>query len=171
MACEEENLSVEDIKKAYNAKQERGEDVTILYSENGFTKAKLFAHSFYQKNDIEPPFTEMKDGLQVDFFDENTEIKSTLTAKYGRYYESKGNVLVKDSVVVKNAKGETLSTEELIWNQKLEQFYSEKFVKVTTPTQVIYGDGLEANQDFSEYRIKNVKGVIAVDKNQIPNMN
>ena len=167
-SCKEEKLSMDDLRNAYEAKQERGEDVTILYSENGYTKAKLFAHSFYQKKDIQPAYTEMKDGLRVDFYDEETNITSTLTAKYGRYYESKGNVLVKDSVVVTNAKGETLNTEELIWNQSIEQFYSEKFVKVTTPTQVIYGDGLEANQDFSEYRIKNVKGVIAVDKSQVP---
>lgn len=170
-SCQDEKLNVDDLKRRYEIKQERGEDVTILYSENGLTKAKLFAHSFYQKKDIKPPFVEMKDGLRVDFFDEQTIVTSTLTAKYGRYYESKGNVLVKDSVVVKNAKGETLDTEELIWNEKLGQFYSEKFVKVTTPTQVIYGDGLEANQDFSEYRIKNVKGVIAVDKKRVPDLN
>ncbi len=169
-SCKEEKLSVDDLKKIYDIKQERGEDVTILYSENGFTKAKLFAHSFFQKKDIEPPFVEMKDGLRVDFFDQETNVTNTLTAKYGRYYESKGNVLVKDSVVVKNAKGETLNTEELIWNEKLSQFYSDKFVKVTTPTQVIYGDGLVANQDFSEYRIKNVKGVISVDKDRVPSM-
>ena len=170
-SCKQELVSVDSMKKSFEAKQERGEDVTILYSENGFTKAKLFAHSFFQKNDIQPPFVEMKDGLRVDFFGPDAKVTSTLTAKYGRYYESKGNVLVKDSVVVTNEKGETLDTEELIWNQKLEQFYSEKFVKVTTPTQVIYGDGLEANQDFSEYRIKNVKGIIAVDKNRMPNLN
>ena len=92
---------MDDLRRIYDAKQERGEDVTILYSENGFTKAKLFAHSFFQKKDIQPPFVEMKDGLQVDFFDQETNITSTLTAKYGRYYESKGNVLVKDSVVCK----------------------------------------------------------------------
>jgi len=167
-SCSEEEISVDDMEELYELKQEKGEDVTILYSENGYTKAKLFAHSFYQKNDVQPPFVEMKDGLRVDFFDENTHITSTLTAKYGRYYESLGNVLVKDSVVVKNAKNEILQTEELIWNQTIEQFYSEKFVKVVTPTQVIYGDGLEANQDFSEYRIKNVKGIIAVDNRQFP---
>ena len=137
----------------HELKQERGEDVTILYSEQGYTKAKLFAHSFFQKKDIEPPFIEMKDGLRVDFFDEQAQIKNTLTAKYGRYFESKGNVLVKDSVVIKNIKGETLETEQLIWNEKLGQFYTDKHVKITTPTQIIYGDGLEANQDFSTYKL------------------
>jgi LPS export ABC transporter protein LptC len=155
----------------HEAKQERGEDVTILYSENGYTKAKLFAHSFYQKNDIKPPFVEMKDGLRVDFFDNLSNITSTLTAKYGRYFESKGNVLVKDSVVVRNDKGETLHTEELIWNEKMGKFFTDKQVKVNTPTQIIFGDGLEANQDFSVYEIKNVKGTILVDKNRVPTMN
>ncbi len=35
-------------------------------------------------------------------------------------------------------------------------------MKITTKEEVIWGDGLEANQDFSEYEIKNVKGQIAV---------
>ncbi len=170
IACKEDELGIEEIKEIYETKRERGEDVTILYSENGYTKAKLFAHSFFQKKDITPPFVEMKDGLRVDFFNEAAVMQNTLTAKYGRYYESKGNVLVKDSVVVKNVKGETLETEELIWNEKLGKFYSDKQVKVTTPTQIIYGDGLEANQDFSQYQIKNVKGVISVDKNRVPAM-
>jgi len=170
VSCKEEELSMDSIKQLYEAKRERGEDVTILYSENGYTKAKLFAHSFYQKKDITPPFVEMKDGLRVDFFEVDATIKNTLTAKYGRYYESKGNVLVKDSVVVQNIKGETLETEQLIWNEKLGKFFSDKQVKVTTPTQIIYGDGLEANQDFSTYKITNVKGIISVDKNRVPSM-
>ena len=113
----------------------------------------------------------MKDGLRVDFFDNLSNITSTLTAKYGRYFESKGNVLVKDSVVVRNDKGETLHTEELIWNEKMGKFFTDKQVKVNTPTQIIFGDGLEANQDFSVYEIKNVKGTILVDKNRVPTMN
>jgi len=169
-SCQESEMSLHEVKKLYAAKQERGKDVTILYSENGYTKAKLFAHSFYQKKEITPPFVEMKDGLRVDFYDEQSAVTSTLTAKYGRYYESKGNVLVKDSVVVKNAKQETLETEELIWNENLGKFFSDKPVKVSTATQVIYGDGLEANQDFSTYKITNVKGVISVDKNRVPQM-
>jgi LPS export ABC transporter protein LptC len=119
---------------------------------------------------MKPSYVEMKDGLRVDFFDADLNITSTLTAKYGRYFQEKGNILVQDSVEVKNNKDETLHTEELVWNEKLQKFYSDKFVKVVTPTQIIFGDGLEANQDFSQYNIKNVKGTIAVDKNQVPNM-
>jgi len=33
-------------------------------------------------------------------------------------------------------------------------------VKITTADEVIYGDGLESNQDFTKYKIKNIKGTI-----------
>jgi lipopolysaccharide export system protein LptC len=71
-------------------------------------------------------------------------------------------------VVVTNAKNEQLNTEELVWNEKLQKFYTEKFVKISTPTQVIYGDGLESNQTFTQYKITNVKGIIGVNKNSLP---
>lgn len=150
--------------------RERAEDVTIIYSTEGQTKAKLFAKTFVTRSDMKPSYVEMKDGLRVDFFDAALNVTSTLTAKYGRYFQEKGNILVQDSVEVKNNKNETLHTEELVWNEKIQKFYSDKFVKVVTPTQIIFGDGLEANQDFTQYQIKNVKGTIAVDKNQVPRM-
>lgn len=160
--------TVKEILDKQELKRERAEDVTIIYSKDGHTRAKLFTKTFNKREDVKPTFVEMKDGLRVDFYDADLAITSTLTAKYGRYFESLGNVLVKDSVEIKNNKGETLHTEELVWNEKLQSFYTEKFVKVRTPTQIIYGDGLEANQDFSEYTIINVTGVIAIDKKETP---
>ena len=38
----------------------------------------------------------------------------------------------------------------------------DAFVKITTKDQVIWGDVMEADQDFSEYQIKNVKGEIDI---------
>ena len=55
----------------------------------------------------------------------------------------------------------------LIWNEKIQKFYTDKFVTITTPTQIIYGDGLESNQNFSDYTILKVKGVFGVNKSTI----
>jgi LPS export ABC transporter protein LptC len=104
----------------------------------------------------------------VEFFDDTLNVESTMNARYARYYEEQGNILVRDSIVVVNKKGERLNTEELVWNEKLRRFYTEKFVRITTPTQTMYGDGLEANEDFSWYQIKNPKGVVKVDKTDVP---
>lgn len=147
---------------------EHADSVTIYYSKDGFTKAQLFTTTFNHVQDAKPPYIEMKNGLRVIFYNDSMQQQSTLTAKYGRYYEHNNNVLVRDSVVVRNIKNEQLNTEELIWNEKLQKFYTDKFVKITTPTQVIYGDGLESNQNFSDYSIIHVKGIIGVSKSKLP---
>jgi LPS export ABC transporter protein LptC len=147
---------------------ERAEDVTIIYSKDGATKATLFTSHFTHIQNVDPSYIEMKKGLKVEFYNDSLQVQSTLTAKYGKYFEQNGNVLVRDSVVVTNLKKEQLNTEELVWNEKLQKFYTEKFVKITTPTQIIYGDGLESNQNFSEYKIINIKGMIGVTANSLP---
>ncbi|MBK7692105.1 MAG: LPS export ABC transporter periplasmic protein LptC [Bacteroidetes bacterium] len=147
---------------------ERAEDVTIIYSKDGLTKAKLFTKNFYHIQNVQPTYIEMSKGLRVEFYNDSLQVQSTLTAKYGKYYEQNGNVLVRDSVVVTNLKKEQLNTEELVWNEKLQKFYTEKFVKITTPTQIIYGDGLESNQNFTEYKITNIKGMIGITQNALP---
>lgn len=147
---------------------EKAEDVTIYYSKEGHTKAELKTPVFRHMQQNNPPYVEMPAGLQVTFFDEDLKITSILTSKYGKLFEHNNNVLVRDSVVVKNFKGEMLQTEELVWNEKLQKFFTEKFVKITTPTQVIYGAGLESNQQFTEYKITNVSGIIGVENKSIP---
>jgi LPS export ABC transporter protein LptC len=147
---------------------ERADEVQIIYSKEGHTKAQLFTKTFNHIQNTIPTYIEMKNGLKVEFYDDSLKVLSTLTSKYGKMFEDTGNVLVRDSVVVTNAKNEQLNTEELVWNEKLQKFYTEKFVKISTSTQVIYGDGLESNQTFTQYKITNVKGIIGVNKNTLP---
>ena len=59
-------------------------------------------------------------------------------------------------------KNETLNAEELIWDEKNGKIYSDKFVKITTADEIIYGEGFEANEDFTNYKIKNIKGTINI---------
>ena len=149
---------------------EKAEDVSIIYSTDGKTIAILFTKNFKHIQNVDPNYIEMNNGLEVEFYDDSLQVQSKMTAKYGKYFEQNGNVLVRDSVVIINMKNERLNTEELVWNEKLQKFYTEKFVTITTPTQIIYGNGLESNQNFSIYKITNIKGMIGVTKSAIPNL-
>lgn len=167
-SCKNEQEDINDIVTKYHVDEDKAEDVTIIYSEEGITKVRLFAKVFIKKEASKPPYTEMKEGLKLEFYNDSLKVVSTLTARYGRYYEDQGNVIIRDSVVVVNEKGEELHTEELIWNQTIRQIFTEKFVRINTPTQIMYGQGLEANEDFSWYRIKKPTGIVQVDKEQMP---
>ena len=143
---------------------ESGKDVEIIYSDSAVVRAKLTAPELNRYNG-KKPYSEMPKGMNVIFYDQFHNVQSKLTANYGIGYDS-GNGMERmeadGNVVVINEKGEQLNTEHLVWNAVTKKIYTDKFVKITTKDQIIWGDGLEANQDFSKYQIKNVKGQIDV---------
>ena len=110
------------------------------------------------------PYLEMPKGLKVIFYDALLQVKSRLTADYGIRYEHEQKMEARKNVVVVNEKGEQLNTEHLIWDERREKLLSDEFVKITRKDEIIYGTGFEANQDFTRYKIFNIKGTISVNK-------
>lgn len=139
---------------------EIGKDIEILYSDSALVRVRITAATLVNVNDRDLPRQEFPDGIQVDFFDQNLQIKSTLTAREAIRLNEKGEVIARDSVVLRTANGEKLETEELLWDEKTEQVSTDKFVKITKPGEVIYGYGLRANQDFTYWKITIPKGQI-----------
>lgn len=171
VSCKNSNEEIEKLTGNSKAHQlDKATDVTMYYSDKGQMKAVIFAKEFFRNEAAKAPYADIKKGLKVEFYNDSLTIESTLTAKSARIYEVEGNVIVRENVCVVNKKGEQLDTEELVWNQKLDKFYTDKKVKITTaPNQTMYGQGLEASADFSWYKINNLKGNIAVDGKDVPN--
>jgi LPS export ABC transporter protein LptC len=167
-SCTNTMTEINEATGKVKAGEDRGRDVTILYSKGGHMTARLFAHTFVRAESANPPYTEMKDGLKVEFFDDSLQIRNTVTARYARWYEQENNILLRDSVHIVNDKGEHLHTSELVWNQKLQKFFTEKPVRIVTPTQTLHGTGMEASQDFSTHQIYNLTGEVQVQKSQMP---
>ena len=94
-----------------------------------------------------------KDGIQIIYkLNEDKNI-----------WEARGNV------VGRNKKdGETIRTEYLVWNQKDGTIYSDKKVQVTTPDDIIYGEGFKSDDQFNDWQVKKVTGVISFEGENLP---
>ena len=136
----------------------------VLYSDSAHVKARGLAPVMYRFIDKHPRI-EMPKGIKIYFYDNNQKETSTLTAKYATRDEAKKTMEARNDVVVRNEKGEQLNTEKLVWDERTGKFSSDAFVKITTATEVIMGEGFEANQDFTKYRILHPKGNIMVSNN------
>lgn len=162
IACSVDTDEIKSMYEKLEMPNDMGRDVTLVYSEYGHVKARLTAPvlTMYEGDDPHMEFTE---GMKVLFFNEYQDIESELTANYGIRYEQKEKMIARNDVVVINKDGDRLNTEELIWRQSEGKIFSDKFVKITTADEILYGDGLEANEDFSEYTILNIKGIIQLE--------
>jgi len=148
--------------------EDKADDVTIIYSKDAKVKMRMYAKEFVRNDYAKPSYIDMNRNLKAEFYDDSGQIANVLTADSSRYYETQGNILVWDSVQIVSKKGEQLNTSELIWNESIQKFFTEKPVKITTPTQVLYGNGMEANSDFSWYQVTNPKGTVEVNKAEMP---
>jgi len=164
-ACENDMNEVNRLTKNNQPQFDYAEEVEILYSEDGIVKAKVNAPELI-KDTSGKPFTEFPKGIRVEILNAAKEPISLLTANYGKRYDKSEETLVQNDVVVTNKNGETLETEELTRNDKTGELYTDAFVTITTKTEVLYGMGLKANEDFSTYRIDSVQGIFNVNQSK-----
>lgn len=166
LGCENDMAKVQELIKKEQVQVETGRDVEIVYSELGNVKARVIAPRM-DKHYGEEPSTEFLEGLTVYNYGDSLKLVSKMQANYGISYESKEEILVRDDVILVNTEGEKLNSEELTWSRKKKMIYSDKFVKITTPEEIIVGEGFEANEDFSEYTIKKITGRFSVEADAV----
>lgn len=163
--------SLEDIAKITSKKigVEEAIDVNILYSLGDKTKARLSAPYMLRHEDA-VPYIEFTKTVHTDFFDDSLRLESKLDAHYGKYMETESKVYLRDSVVVFNTKGDTLYCNELYWDRSKpgREFFTDKPVRIRTPSQIIDGDGLDAPQDFKSWHIINGRGFYRVNSTEFP---
>lgn len=165
-ACENDLKKVEKIaSNEASLPVETSLDVELIYSDSSIVRAKLRT-PILKLYKVANAYHEMPNGLYVEFYGPNNTLESTLSAKYGRKFQNQGIIEVRDSVVVINNKGERLDTERLIWNEKTKKIYTKSFVRITTLKDIMFGDGMEANQNFTNYRIFKYRGSISLEENE-----
>ncbi len=138
--------------------------VEILYSDSARIKVRISGPTMLYYGNRRDPRQEFPDGVAVDFFGPDQQPSSKLTAKYAMRFENEAYVLVRDSVVWESVNQEKLETSQLIWDERKQRVSSDRFVVVTRPDEIIYSQGFEANQDFSNIRMKAVQGRIKVEE-------
>jgi LPS export ABC transporter protein LptC len=170
MACNDKTSPKPQVAGPRKLLPEEADSIVSLLSEpsadstgklGARVKGKLSAPYMrrYDRNDS--PYAEFPRSLHVDFYNDSLKTESQLDALYGKYFSSLDKVFLRDSVVVKNLqKGDTLRCQELWWDQHTEKFTTDKPVRIYTPDKVLYGTGMEADQNFRWYIIKKLTGTV-----------
>jgi len=146
-------------------------DVTILnvnvkQSEMGRPTLELTAPKMisFQAHDA---YTEFPNGLRIVFFDSIMQPKTELTANYGISWDGRRTMQARGNVVIRNfQKHEQLNTESLFYDRNARKVSTDDFVKITTPDRIIMGKGMQSDELFDNWVIRDVSGTIYVEENK-----
>lgn len=157
-SCNDEETKVYE---PYKGPLMEGENVTTLYTDSGRLKVKLFAKIQWEHQNKDREFPK---GLIVDFHENDTITTTNLVANKGYFYHETSLYKATGNVIITNhEKKETLKTEELFWKPDEQNIYTDKFVRIETPKEILEGNGLEAKEDFSSYKIKKITAILTID--------
>lgn len=148
----------------YTGPISEAENLELYWSEKEIVKVKMVTPLMYEfKNgDRECP-----DGINLEFYDESGRLETTLKANHAYYFKDQNQWRGRGDVEVKNIqKNEQLNTEELFWKQAQKRIFTEKFVTIKQQRDILYGNGLDAKEDLSDYTITELTGTIEVQEEE-----
>lgn len=153
VACGDRNKNVKLLE--YNGKypDESAENMTITMSDDGITSF-IVTTPLLNSYAGDSTYTDCPKGITAVSYNEAGQKQAILTADYAcisnnNFYRASKNVVIRDII-----KGDTLETEEIIWDQRTRTIYSNKLVKQKKADgSVNYGDGFTADERFTKYTI------------------
>jgi LPS export ABC transporter protein LptC len=161
LSCVEKEFDLDAVRTPRDYSIEEARDVEVIYSDSAVLRVKIegpLLRRYVYRFRVEEEFPE---GVVVNFFDTNARPTAWLSAKYAirKPQEHRTHrTIVRDSVVLHNTLGEKIEGLELIWDENEETIYTDKFVKITRPDEIIYSRGFKSNQDFTKYTLYAVEG-------------
>lgn len=157
---------IREVSDTFQGPAESQKGMNLTYSDSGMVKLIVKAPKADNFPHAEEPFLEFPEGMDARFFDRMGKEESTIRANYAQRFPKLLRWEARGNVVVTNAKGEKLETEHLIWSEREQKIWSEEFVTLSRGTEVIMGQGFEADQNFTTYTIKKVTGTISIEEDE-----
>lgn len=158
-ACSQEKIQ---IPKDYKGPLMSATNIHTIFTDSAQPKIDMTApvqNEYANGNRVFPK------GITIWFYNEQGQPESKLTADRGYYdkateiYTGRGHVVVENTI-----KHEKLNSEELKWSRFEKRVYTDKFVRIETPQEILLGEGLTAAQDFSTYRILKPRGTLPASR-------
>jgi len=163
-ACENDIERINLLTDEAETPKLKGSNIKVIYSDSGKVKVQILAPTYQQFSDIERPYMEFPDGLEVYFYDDSKTIESEIRADYTIYYSQERLWHATGNVVARQLdNGDALNTEELFWDEEQEFIYSDSYTRIQNEDGTFYGKrGFESHQNLSNWQLKGSSGTVNV---------
>jgi len=102
--------------------------------------------------------TELSENITVDFFKQDGQHSSVLTARGGLVFDDRDDMIAFGNVIVVSDSGVALYTDTLHWFNKEQKISSKVPVKITTQNDTLFGDNLVSDPHLRNYELTNSHG-------------
>ncbi|WP_246054339.1 LPS export ABC transporter periplasmic protein LptC [Antarcticibacterium flavum] len=144
-----------------------GTNLDLKYTDSGRVVATLKSERMLDYTNLEFPYREFPDGIELEFFDENRQ-KNTVTSNYAIIYDETGLIDLQGDVVLVTSDSTRLEATQLYWDQTIGWVFTDKPNTIRRPSGARnQGQGFDSDLNFTNFRSRTNVGVQVIeDKNQ-----
>ena len=137
-------------------------------TEGGRSRATIVAPRMEQYRTADSSYSvwrSMRDTarVRVYLFNEEGDSSATVTADSLVFQAQKGLLDAYRNVVVVTEDDKRLETEHLTWTQADRKIRTKRFVRIRTPTEVVQGNGLVADENLETYQLGRFAAEVEVE--------
>ena len=166
-SCTNDFDKVQKIGVLQNQPIGEAENIDVKYTEvKEDTTVKLLANLLSPKmldySNRNFKFSEFPKGIELKLYDDDNN-KTTITSKYAIVYSDTDIIDLRDDVVVITHGGDTLHTDQLYYNEKLEWVFTNVPFVFKRAAGVTNGYGFDSDKTFKKFQMREMEGDFELD--------
>lgn len=159
LGCESNFKQVQKINYSEFVPNGEAEDFNLKYTDSGVIKTILVSPKMLNFSNIEFPFTEFPEGIDVTLYD-NEGKRTFVKSDYAISFSKTDIIDLQGNVTITTETGQKMETDQLYFDQKNNWFYTQKQFKFSDAKGVTYGEGIDFSKDFKIVNSQKIKGNI-----------
>lgn len=142
--------------------------VETLISDSGITRYRIKAPEWLIYENAKEPYWFFPQGLYVEKFDSVFATEALIQGDTATYFKNKQLWRLDKNVRIENTKQEVFLTSQIFWDQRKREIYSDSFIHIETPDEVIEGYGFTSNEQMTRYVIRRTSGIFPIKRDTVP---
>lgn len=161
-SCKDNFKEVQQIGVLQNEPIGIAENINLKYTDSGRVKANLISPKMKDYSNRDFAFTEFPNGIKLLLYDKGK--KSTILADYAISYSETDLIDLQKNVIIITQQSDSIFANQLYYDQKNEQIFTNETFKMVSPTKIITGNGFNSDKDFKHFEALEVTGIIYLDE-------
>ena len=165
-SCKNDFGEVQKIGVLQNQPIGEAENIDLKYTELKEDTVKLLANLISPKmldySNRGFAFSEFPDGIELKIYDDDDN-KTTITSSYAIFYTETDIIDLRGNVVIATQNKDTLFTEQLYYNEKLEWVFTNHPFYFKRTTGFTKGNGFDSDKEFKNFQMLEMGGDFELD--------
>lgn len=143
------------------------ENVATLISDSGITQYKIVSPLWLVYDNADTPYWSFPKGLYLRKYDPLFRVIASVAADSARYFKNMRLWRLDGHVELTKAPKDIFLTQQLFWDERRQEIYSDSFIHIETATHVLEGHGFISNDKLTGYRIIRPTGIFPVNRDNL----